>query len=215
MDFSDYLSLCRHARSSLGSLFASQPEEFSLSSDGESVLFLAAKQGKKELFSQGLRGSAEWTQLQGAQDERRELSKAEQLLRERMRASGSGITSYKYLEKQDALFVQSGPTCCIRDRKQECPITSQFPVVSGSIDHKLCPATLDLLSCVQDGDLHVCHKGGAVHRLTHTGENRDTTHLTAGAPSFIIQVPMHCYDVYIHVQCIKHTCIMPRYSTGI
>ena len=120
MDFANYLSLCGDARSYLGSLFASQPEKFSLSSDGESVLFLAAKQGKKELFSQGLMGSAEWTQLQGA--------KAEQLLRERMRASGSGITSYKYLEKQDALFVQSGPTCCIRDRKQECPGIKCFNV---------------------------------------------------------------------------------------
>ena len=43
----------------------------------------------------------------------RELSRAEQLLRERMRASGSGITFYKYIKSCDSLLFDSGSGCSL------------------------------------------------------------------------------------------------------
>ena len=46
-------------------------------------------------------------------DGARKLSQSEQLLRERMRANGSGITYYKYIESSDSLLVNTGPGCCL------------------------------------------------------------------------------------------------------
>ena len=44
-------------------------------------------------------------------DAPRQLSRSEKLLRERMRATGLGITYYKYLESIDSLLVNTGSGC--------------------------------------------------------------------------------------------------------
>ena len=44
------------------------------------------------------------------------LFRSEQLLRERMRATGSGITNYDYIEEKDSLVVH-GSQCVVVDRQ--------------------------------------------------------------------------------------------------
>lgn len=118
MDFSECLAQCKDARLSVARHFAGLPDDFALSCDGRCLMFLSAAQGgRKELYFQDLDGDTEWRRLQSAVGPR-QFSRSEQLLRERMRVSGTGITSYKRLEDQDAVFVQSGPVCSVIDRRQ-------------------------------------------------------------------------------------------------
>lgn len=68
---------------------------------------------------------------------------------------------------------------------------TQFPELPGSVDHQLCPQSPDLLACVADGDLWLCSAArSSTHRLTDTATHRSKTLLTAGQPSFIIQVSL-------------------------
>ena len=46
-----------------------------------------------------------------------QMSRSEQLLRERMRATGSGITWYDYSREGDLLVSQDGPRCVAVRRK--------------------------------------------------------------------------------------------------
>lgn len=118
MDFSDCLSRCKDARLSVARHFVGLPDDFTVSCDGRRVVFLSASQGgRKELYYQDLDGDVGWRKLQSAGDQR-QFSRSEQLLRERMRASGTGITRYELLGDKDAAFVQSGPVCSVVDVKQ-------------------------------------------------------------------------------------------------
>ena len=118
MDFSECLSQCKDARLSIARHFAGLPDDFALSCDGRCVTFLSASQGgRKELYFQDLDGDIGWRKLQSAGDHR-QFSRSEQLLRERMRVSGTGITRYKHLEDKDTVFVQSGPVCSVLDVRQ-------------------------------------------------------------------------------------------------
>ncbi len=47
----------------------------------------------------------------------RVLSRSEQLLRERMRATGRGITKYQYVREEDRLLVVDGPKCSLVQRE--------------------------------------------------------------------------------------------------
>lgn len=213
MDFSRCLAVCREARSSLGKLFSEVPDEFALSSDGKCLLFLAAPGGgKRGLYcveeEEARSGWGPWRLLQAAQ-ETRQLSKAEQLLRERMRVVSSGVTAFRYLEPQDAVFVQNGPACCVRDWRRCGPVTAQFPELLGSVDHQVCPGRSDVVACVRDGDIWLLCAGPQqhTHQLTHTADSRPATHMTAGQPSFIIQVHIHqgihiCGGVLTLAHCI-------------
>lgn len=44
------------------------------------------------------------------------FGRSEQLLRERMRSTGSGITSYEYIYGEDSIVIH-GPQCLVMDRQ--------------------------------------------------------------------------------------------------
>ena len=46
-------------------------------------------------------------------EKRRQLTRSEQLLRERMRASGVGITEYQYINSFDSNLVNTGNGCAL------------------------------------------------------------------------------------------------------
>ena len=115
-DFKEFLCQCKDARSSVSRLYSGLPDDFSLSSDGQCLIFLSAREGgKKELYFKDLEGQSAPKKLQ-LSAEQRQLSRSEQLLRERMRVRGSGITGYEYLDARDAVFVRSGSACSVINR---------------------------------------------------------------------------------------------------
>ena len=87
------------------------------------MLFLSATGGGgNSLYSVELNSEGEenrtWKKMICTTGGQRQLSRSEQLLRERMRASGSGITHYEYQNDGDRLLVQDGPNCRLLDRSK-------------------------------------------------------------------------------------------------
>jgi dipeptidyl-peptidase 9 len=129
-----------------------------------------------------------------------QMSREEQLLRERKRVRSIGITSYDYHHFNncghfvfpaansiflctDRLCEPDKPPLSVTEVKTEC--------VNSRIDPKLCPSHPDLLAFVSGLDLWVtCLSSGCERRLTfvHKGlKNLAADALSAGVPSFVVQ----------------------------
>ena len=120
MDFQKYQLMCRSVRGSYSRLFHGVPESFNFVNGGEKLLFLAAgAEGTNSLHTAKLTqgASKNWQQVSSS-GAPRELTRSEQLLRERMRATGRGITAYEYLNDEDLLLIQDGPKCTVLQREQ-------------------------------------------------------------------------------------------------
>lgn len=111
-DFASCLAFCRRVKVSLSGLFHSVPESLSFTADGKVVLFLSSMSSARNslygVLVQG--GDPSWQQIE-APEAARQLSRSEQLLRERMRAGGSGITHYQYIPELQAVLVNAGHCC--------------------------------------------------------------------------------------------------------
>ncbi|XP_064388564.1 dipeptidyl peptidase 9-like [Halichondria panicea] len=106
-----------------------------------------------------------WRKLCSSDHPTRQLSKSEQLLRERMRSTGSGLTQYDYLSSCDLLLVH-GPQCLVLDRQSEVGV-AKFPEFPWALDYKLCPLTPQLLGCVCRGEVWVIDSAtGVKHQMT-------------------------------------------------
>ena len=145
-DFAGLLSYCVTTKMSLSHLFRSVPNTFSFTADGNELLFLStagSATGGNSLFSVPVVGG-KWQRLE-APEQRRQLSRSEQLLRERMRETSSGITHYTYLppaeqqqQQQDSVLVNTGSVCRLVKR-----CLQQLPPVS-SISDKLLPLAVTM-----------------------------------------------------------------------
>lgn len=195
MDFQYLLHSCRAVRSQFSPLFT-VPKSLKFSADGEHVLFLcAARATGSSLYEMGLGADHAWRKLCSA-GVPQQMSRSEQLLRERMRATGSGVTWYDYRPEDDLLVAQDGPRCVAVQRKSE-ELVAMFPECVGAVDYKLCPLCPSLAACVLDGDLWLLDaRSGKTHQLTHTAASRQDSQLSAGHPSFIIQEEFDRYTGY-------------------
>ena len=123
MDLRTAIAACREVRSSFSKIF-NLPSHFRFAKEDStlhSLLFLcAAGGGGNSLYSLELSSAGEektWEKISSSGGVR-QLSRAEQLLKERMRATGSGITHYEYQSDGDRLLVQDGPYCRLLDRSK-------------------------------------------------------------------------------------------------
>lgn len=124
MDLQTAIAACREVRSSFSKIFT-LPSHFKFAKEDstlQSLLFLsAAGGGGNSLYSLELSSAGEaektWEKISSSGGVR-QLSRAEQLLKERMRATGSGITHYEYQSDGDRLLVQDGPYCRLLDRSK-------------------------------------------------------------------------------------------------
>lgn len=110
-DFAGLLSYCMGVKMSLSTLFRSVPNTFSFTADGKELMFLSTARSPSgnSLFSVPVEGG-EWQHVE-APEQNRQLSRSEQLLRERMRETSSGITHYKYLPERESVLVNTGSVC--------------------------------------------------------------------------------------------------------
>ena len=116
-DLPGCMAACSGSRASYCKLFSDVPESVVFTGDGESLLFLSTRgAAMSQLYLSGLGGGGEWSKL-ASQSAARQFSRSEQLLRERMRSCGSGISHYEYLEAEDAVLVQDGCQCLLASRK--------------------------------------------------------------------------------------------------
>lgn len=130
MDLQTAIASCRGVRSSFSKIF-SLPSNFQFCRENHSVLFLSATGGGgNSLYSVELSGADEqnktWKKIICTTGGQRQLSRSEQLLRERMRASGSGITHYEYQRDGDKLLVQDGPNCRLLDISKASSLSSSL-----------------------------------------------------------------------------------------
>lgn len=141
-----------------------------------------------------------------------QLSKEEQLLRERKRQRYGGIASYDFLEhKQKAYFAFAASTCLFvcsddfsygDDAATKMPVTEVISTCSGrsQIDPKLCPSNPNLLAFVSGGDLWVTNTvSGCEERLSfaHKGlSDLASDPKSAGVPSFVVQEEFDRYTGY-------------------
>ncbi|KAK6184810.1 hypothetical protein SNE40_007192 [Patella caerulea] len=125
-----------------------------------------------------------------------QLSREEQLMRERKRLVIYGITSYEVDETVGKFLFPANNNlyvCHDRDPTASCVVpTSINSYCRGArLDPKLCPANTDLVAFIHDNDIWVTHlTSGSEKRLTfaHKGTGQlSTDPLSAGVPSFVIQ----------------------------
>ena len=110
-DFAGLLSYCAGVKISLSALFRSVPNTFSFTADGSQLMFLSTAKSPSgnSLFTVPVEGG-EWQQVEEP-ERQRQLTRSEQLLRERMRETSSGITKYTYLPERDSVLVNTGSVC--------------------------------------------------------------------------------------------------------
>jgi len=130
MDLQAAIASCRGVRSSFSKFF-SLPSNFQFCRENHSVLFLSATGGGgNSLYSVEFSGAGEqnktWQKIICTTGGQRQLSRSEQLLRERMRASGRGLTHYEYQGDGDKLLVQDGPNCRLLDRSKASSLSSSL-----------------------------------------------------------------------------------------
>lgn len=111
-DFSSCLSFCSRVKRSLFHVFRSLPDKLSFSYDGNMVMFLAsASWGGNCLYGVCVYGEDHtWRRLESP-EQSSQLSRSEQLLRERMRETSSGITHYTYIPEIGSVLVNAGHQC--------------------------------------------------------------------------------------------------------
>ncbi|XP_053386978.1 dipeptidyl peptidase 9-like [Mercenaria mercenaria] len=134
-----------------------------------------------------------------------QMSREEQLLRERKRLGVFGITSYELTEKGKLVF----PACNTLFTCSDENLTSVDPVFPQNIDTnvqgarmdpQICPNNSDLVAFVNCNDLWVVNtKTGQEVRLTHS--NKGTGCLkedpySSGVPSFVVQEEFDRYTGY-------------------
>ncbi|ESO90963.1 hypothetical protein LOTGIDRAFT_217498 [Lottia gigantea] len=129
-----------------------------------------------------------------------QLSREEQLMRERKRLVLYGITSFDVNEHQ-ALFVfpannnlyQCSDIGNVVTPRNIAPKPINTFCHSARMDPKICPTDVDLVAFIHDNDVWVTNlQTGCEKRLTfaHKGKNDNslsTDPLSAGVPSFVIQ----------------------------
>ncbi|XP_056002526.1 dipeptidyl peptidase 9-like isoform X2 [Ostrea edulis] len=135
-----------------------------------------------------------------------QLSREEQLMRERKRMGTYGITSYE-LTEWDGRFVfpasNSLFSCVDVDLTSTEPV---YPVNIGTsvegarLDPKVCPTNSKILAFINKGDIWVSNQdNGEEVRLTFTKKgsgNLEEEPLSAGVPSFVVQEEFDRYTGY-------------------
>lgn len=126
-----------------------------------------------------------------------QMSREEQLLRERKRQRSIGITSYDYQHSTDGghfAFSAANSIYVCTDPHTQTPLQVnevKTESINSRIDPKLCPSCPDLLAFVSGLDLWVtCISSGNECRLTHVHKglkNLAADALSAGVPSFVVQ----------------------------
>eukprot|EP01135_Chromosphaera_perkinsii_P009554 Nk52_evm4s1810 gene=Nk52_evmTU4s1810 len=187
------------------------PTCFSFSEDGERLFFLGVGDVGREqgLYSASLneeivkdqnKWSTPWTAALDAPKTRVELSKEEELLRERMRVGSSGISSYQHSTCRNGnmrfLFSSSG-TLNIADVSESSLTTCAKPIPSDSqgtrMDFKFCPYNSNIVSFIKDNEIWVSDlESSETLRLTHATESGKM----AGVAEFIIQEEFDRYTGY-------------------
>uniref|UniRef100_A0A1X7SM72 Uncharacterized protein n=1 Tax=Amphimedon queenslandica TaxID=400682 RepID=A0A1X7SM72_AMPQE len=120
--FKSCLQACSAAKFECSKFFSYKPREFSFRSKGKEVIFLAPVENiGNNVFSVSADDDTLTRKKLCSPEGRHALTRSEQLLRERMRASGSGITDYKYIQDIDSILVNTGTACSLfscQDDKQ-------------------------------------------------------------------------------------------------
>lgn len=136
-----------------------------------------------------------------------QLSREEQLLRERKRMGTYGITSYELVESEgkfvfpasNSLFSCSDPDVTMTDPVFPVNIASSR-VEGARLDPKLCPHNSQLLAFINQGDIWVANiEDGQECRLTYTNTGSGSLEdepLSAGTPSFVVQEEFDRYTGY-------------------
>ncbi|XP_062605646.1 dipeptidyl peptidase 9-like [Saccostrea cucullata] len=135
-----------------------------------------------------------------------QLSREEQLMRERKRMGTYGITSYELIERQGKfVFPASNSlyTCVDTDITTTEPV---YPVNIGTqvegarLDPKICPTNTQILAFINQNDVWVTNlDNGEECRLTFTKKglgNLEDEPLSAGVPSFVVQEEFDRYTSY-------------------
>ena len=146
-------------------------------------------------------------------------SREENLQLERKRIMFSGITSYEYQQKTNRFVFTSGENLYWFDDPLDTPSKRNGPnggmgPAFGSqqsappylpnklesttsftkINPQLCPSDENLVAYVADGDLWVCNlKSRLEFRLTETKFESDSTVMSAGMPSYVLQEEFRRY----------------------
>uniref|UniRef100_K1RE36 Dipeptidyl peptidase 8 n=2 Tax=Magallana gigas TaxID=29159 RepID=K1RE36_MAGGI len=136
-----------------------------------------------------------------------QLSREEQLLRERKRMGTYGITSYELVESEgkfvfpasNSLFFCSDPDITMTEPVFPVNISSSR-VEGARLDPKLCPHNSQLLAFINQGDIWVANiEDNQECRLTYTNTGSGSLEdepLSAGTPSFVVQEEFDRYTGY-------------------
>ncbi|WAR28947.1 DPP9-like protein [Mya arenaria] len=133
-----------------------------------------------------------------------QMSKEEQLLRERKRLGVFGITSYEVTDDRGILF----PACntlfqCKDDLTKDEPLVPDkidSDIEGSRMDPKICPTNSNLVAFVRNKDLWVVNTATQLEtRLTTS--NKGSEHLkedpySSGVPSFVVQEEFDRYTGY-------------------
>ncbi|XP_071098891.1 dipeptidyl peptidase 9-like [Haliotis cracherodii] len=139
-----------------------------------------------------------------------QLSREEQLMRERKRLGIYGITSYDVVENEgkfvfpacSSLFtcVDNTMDCHVEDDRVILPTAISTSCLGARLDPKICPLDTNLVSFIHNGDLWITHLiSGQEKRLTfvHKGEGGLAADpCVAGVPSFVVQEEFDRYTGY-------------------
>ncbi|XP_074661290.1 dipeptidyl peptidase 9-like [Tubulanus polymorphus] len=170
-----------------------------------------------------------WIPLLDAFHAKLELSKEEQLLRERKRMSHFGITSYDLdLDSGQFVFPASASLYTFTDcselgfmsTKPILPTEVKSTETSGPrMDPKLCPSMPTLIAFVNEEDVWVTnHLTGLETKLTNSDDEAGLV-VSAGVPSFVVQEEFDRYTGYwwqpptdntyrILYECVDETDVM-------
>lgn len=136
-----------------------------------------------------------------------QLSKEEQLMRERKRLGSYGITSYDFSEEKGRFVFPANSSLFMCE---DSDLTSDIPLVptlvetqclGARLDPKICPANPDIVAFINSGDIWVSSVITYEElQLTQTqnskGGGLEENPVTAGVPSFVVQEEFDRYTGY-------------------
>ncbi|PVD36403.1 hypothetical protein C0Q70_03386 [Pomacea canaliculata] len=152
-----------------------------------------------------------------------QLSKEEQLMRERKRLGSYGITSYDFVEDKGRFVFTANSSlymCEDMDMMVDLPVIPTLldtQCIGARLDPKFCPVAPDYVAFINSGDIWVTYVNTFNEmQLTHTQTGESTSleenPISAGAPSFVVQEEFDRYTGYWWQPVLDNTSAM-GYST--
>ncbi|KAK7466608.1 hypothetical protein BaRGS_00037331 [Batillaria attramentaria] len=136
-----------------------------------------------------------------------QLSKEEQLMRERKRLGSYGITSYDFAEEGGRFVFPANSglyVCEVTDLTSDIPLVPtliETQCTGARLDPKICPSNPEIVAFINSGDIWVSSVTTYEElQLTHTQNTRggglEDNPITAGSPSFVVQEEFDRYTGY-------------------